>query len=84
MAQLTADQLGACTILAHLLWIYLFDWMTMATVSMALLPKRRLGFRSVIAASSSSTSLSILVQSDDLLVGSVTELVEEDVPVTLN
>ena len=33
MAQLTADQLGACTVPAHLLWIYLFDWMTMATVA---------------------------------------------------
>ena len=44
----------------------------MATVAMGLLPKRRLGFRSVIAASSSSTGLSILVKSYGLLVGSVT------------
>ena len=33
MAQLTADQLGAYTVPAHLLWIYLFDWMTMAAVA---------------------------------------------------
>jgi hypothetical protein len=84
IAQLTADQLGACTVPAHLLWIYLFDWMTMATVAMGLAPKWWLGFRFVIAASSSSTGLSILVQSDDILVGSVTAPNGEDVPVTLN
>jgi len=80
MAQLTADQLGARTVPAHLLGISL--WLDdNRHSSYGVTAEKAVGFRSVIAVSSSSTGLSMLVQSDDLLVGSVTVPNEEDVPV---
>ena len=83
MAQLTADQLGACTVPAHLLSVSLgLD--DNGHSSHGVTAEKAVGFRSVIAASSSSTGLSILVESDDLLIGLVTVPNEEDVPVTLN